>query len=305
LSVIVRFTFFFSDLVEAEITKRLEKVAQRIVLDVGGQRFATSRETLLRIPDTYFTALLGHDQWLPEADGSYFIDRNPIGFQQFLHYLRTGELFLDSFDPEMIHLLFSHFSYFLVPLPSPLGETLWTKQHWNCDFSSLKVYGNMLYLPLGGAVDEVCTLTSQPLNSFTGLLSVASMAIRIVRMIPRDPENLSIRIGLMWKDAATKFEEIASLQVATSWLRTFTHRTNFFNAAQPLPTFKKINEGSIFEVSFNFIRSSVCFGIDGERKFAYTVSSPLFPLETGGSRVRLRSLNLSLNVQVLDSSFLR
>lgn len=46
-----------------EMTKNAEKAKSKIVFDVGGQRFATTKETLLSQPDTYFSAMLGSDMW--------------------------------------------------------------------------------------------------------------------------------------------------------------------------------------------------------------------------------------------------
>lgn len=64
-----------------------------IHLNVGGQRFSTSRQTLTWIPDTFFTAMLnGLISTNRDEQGSIFIDRDPKLFSIILNYLRTKEL---------------------------------------------------------------------------------------------------------------------------------------------------------------------------------------------------------------------
>lgn len=66
----------------------------RIVrLNIGGYKYATTRATLLTIPNSYFAALL--DERVPTAKdekGAYFIDRDGQYFPPILTYLRTKEL---------------------------------------------------------------------------------------------------------------------------------------------------------------------------------------------------------------------
>ncbi|CAD6994561.1 unnamed protein product [Ceratitis capitata] len=62
-------------------------------LNVGGQRFSTSRQTLTWIPDTFFTALLsGRISSLRDETGAIFIDRDPSLFSIILNYLRTKDI---------------------------------------------------------------------------------------------------------------------------------------------------------------------------------------------------------------------
>ncbi|XP_037946809.1 BTB/POZ domain-containing protein KCTD3 [Teleopsis dalmanni] len=62
-------------------------------LNVGGQRFSTSRQTLTWIPDTFFTALLnGRISSLRDESGAIFIDRDPALFSIILNYLRTKDI---------------------------------------------------------------------------------------------------------------------------------------------------------------------------------------------------------------------
>ncbi|EQC40327.1 hypothetical protein SDRG_02228 [Saprolegnia diclina VS20] len=60
-----------------------------IVLDVGGTRFKTSWTTLRSVPGSRFDAIAS-GQWLPESDGSYFLDLDPKYFDRVLNHLRCG-----------------------------------------------------------------------------------------------------------------------------------------------------------------------------------------------------------------------
>jgi hypothetical protein len=64
----------------------------KVILDVGGEKYATSVDTLTREKDTFFTALFSK-QWQLERDTddkSIFIDRNGKIFTYILEYLRTN-----------------------------------------------------------------------------------------------------------------------------------------------------------------------------------------------------------------------
>jgi hypothetical protein len=67
--------------------------ADIINLNVGGQRFSTSRQTLTWISDSFFTAMLsGLISTNRDEQGYIFIDRDPKLFSIILNYLRTKEL---------------------------------------------------------------------------------------------------------------------------------------------------------------------------------------------------------------------
>eukprot|EP01006_Ploeotia_vitrea_P045459 TRINITY_DN66943_c10_g1_i11.p2 TRINITY_DN66943_c10_g1~~TRINITY_DN66943_c10_g1_i11.p2 ORF type:complete len:115 (-),score=18.04 TRINITY_DN66943_c10_g1_i11:645-989(-) len=51
---------------------------KRVSLNVGGQHFETTEETLVKEKETFFWAMLRSGQWQPDdSDGRYFIDRSP------------------------------------------------------------------------------------------------------------------------------------------------------------------------------------------------------------------------------------
>ena len=79
-------------------------------LNVGGQRFSTSRQTLTAIPDTFFTALLSgrissqrdglcgntRGDGTGTENGAIFIDRDPDLFRPILNFLRNRNLSLST-----------------------------------------------------------------------------------------------------------------------------------------------------------------------------------------------------------------
>ncbi|KAF8381370.1 hypothetical protein PRIPAC_70512 [Pristionchus pacificus] len=70
-----------------------------VSLNVGGCRFATSRQTLTWIPDTFFTSLLsGRVPTVRDDTGAIFIDRDPDVFRVILNYLRTKQIDISAVD---------------------------------------------------------------------------------------------------------------------------------------------------------------------------------------------------------------
>jgi hypothetical protein len=71
----------------------------KLHLDVGGFKFTTSLQTLTSVPDTYLASLFsGRFELTPDAEGSYFIDREGRYFDHILNYLRDPESFELSSD---------------------------------------------------------------------------------------------------------------------------------------------------------------------------------------------------------------
>ncbi|KAI1727139.1 BTB/POZ domain-containing protein [Ditylenchus destructor] len=76
---------------------------QIIHLNVGGQRFSTSRSTLSWVPDTFFTSLLsGRITSVEDGNGAIFIDRDPDLFRRILNYLRTKQVDLSNVNLSML-----------------------------------------------------------------------------------------------------------------------------------------------------------------------------------------------------------
>lgn len=79
------------------VAKKLEHVhfSSTIKLNVGGQHFSTSLQTLTKDTGSMLHAMFsGRFDTKPAEDGSYFIDRDGTNFRYILNYLRTGRLLL-------------------------------------------------------------------------------------------------------------------------------------------------------------------------------------------------------------------
>ncbi|CAF0961162.1 unnamed protein product [Rotaria sordida] len=87
----------------------------KILLDVGGEKFSTSVETLIREKNSFFTALFSK-QWHLERDSndkSIFIDRDGKLFNYILAYLRTNKISSDVWNNDSLRrLLITEAEYF-------------------------------------------------------------------------------------------------------------------------------------------------------------------------------------------------
>jgi hypothetical protein len=67
--------------------------SQIVKLNIGGYKYMTTKGTLCKQGDCYFTALLGGKySALKDEEGFYFVDRDGEYFKPILSFLRTGEL---------------------------------------------------------------------------------------------------------------------------------------------------------------------------------------------------------------------
>ena len=79
------------------VAKKLDHVhfSSTIKLNVGGQHFTTSLQTLTKDTGSMLHAMFSERfDTKPAKDGSYFIDRDGTHFRYILNYLRTGRLIL-------------------------------------------------------------------------------------------------------------------------------------------------------------------------------------------------------------------
>uniref|UniRef100_A0A671K193 BTB/POZ domain-containing protein KCTD3 n=1 Tax=Sinocyclocheilus anshuiensis TaxID=1608454 RepID=A0A671K193_9TELE len=121
-------------------------------------RFSSSRQTLTRVPDSFFSSLLsGRISTLKDETGAIFIDRDPSLFAPILNFLRTKELHPRSIDV----LLLMHEAEFY-------GITPLVRKLQLCDELDRSSCGNVLfngYLPPAGTSPEHRDIHSSCLQS--------------------------------------------------------------------------------------------------------------------------------------------
>ncbi|KAK6174617.1 hypothetical protein SNE40_017857 [Patella caerulea] len=71
------------------VTKATLMQLNRIVLNIGGTKYDTTQETLLNVPDSFFTFLFRVEP-IASNPSTYFIDRDPAHFRHVLNHLRRG-----------------------------------------------------------------------------------------------------------------------------------------------------------------------------------------------------------------------
>lgn len=119
---------------------------ETVLLDVGGQRFRTTRATLLKDDDCVLAKMFdGRLAPALQEDGCYFIDRDGTQFRHILNFLRDGSVALPA-DTQAIEEIRREASYYLLQglldaLPPPrLGA------------SSSLVSTLLVLLPVSGAL---------------------------------------------------------------------------------------------------------------------------------------------------------
>jgi hypothetical protein len=106
---------------DGERSRLLQASSSILRLNVGGQSFDTTRETLLGASSSFFERLIGtQDDGLGlsgaavDRDGRLFIDRSPEGFRLVLEWLR-GNTDCDSLDRATRELLLKEAVYYDLP----------------------------------------------------------------------------------------------------------------------------------------------------------------------------------------------
>ena len=65
---------------------------ERIVINIGGVRFETYKNTLKFIEDSRLAYMSEQNSDYDPIQNEYFFDRDPDSFQAILNYFRTGKL---------------------------------------------------------------------------------------------------------------------------------------------------------------------------------------------------------------------
>ena len=81
------------DKMEEDFPKLRQFTEDCVSLNVGGQIFMTSLQTLRKDSNSTLASMFsGRFEMTPRKDGTFFIDRDPTHFRYILNYLRTGKI---------------------------------------------------------------------------------------------------------------------------------------------------------------------------------------------------------------------
>ena len=93
-------------IIKEKLSKISSNTKSKIKLNVGGQIFTTSLETLTFEKGTFFSAMFSEQfDTKPDEDGEVFIDRDPKHFPLILSYLRNPTMMVDVSDLDEKRLL--------------------------------------------------------------------------------------------------------------------------------------------------------------------------------------------------------
>lgn len=77
----------------------------KIVLNIGGTKFETSKKTLTAVPQSLLERMVETTTFPVSAGGVYFIDRDPTHFRLILNYLRNVEEFGKNILPKDVRYI--------------------------------------------------------------------------------------------------------------------------------------------------------------------------------------------------------
>lgn len=87
---------------------------ERVILNIGGQRFETSKLTLSRYPESVLAELVSSEGVTPRYGNVYFVDRDPAHFRLVLNFMRNGMCDLRTLprDVRYLYELYYEASYY-------------------------------------------------------------------------------------------------------------------------------------------------------------------------------------------------
>ncbi|EQC32973.1 hypothetical protein SDRG_09498 [Saprolegnia diclina VS20] len=232
-----------------------------VTLNVGGTRFATFHETLLRFEGSYFHALL---QWPPTENGEYFLDFDPALFAPIMTYLRSGHLPLDSLAGGARDDFFELYDYLQLP---PLAA--WDPTHCHDDV-------------LLSAGDTVLA-KQRGFNAFVGAVAVTPL-----RRFCVSDNSVFVEVGYCPRDSSRKADAtvhgyVLSIEIDSAGEIHAVLKAYPAEAAQPLPPifvppFKATTSATTVVVTRD--DESISFEVNGvllNQRFS-DVPSALYPM---------------------------
>eukprot|EP01130_Rhizamoeba_saxonica_P002007 TRINITY_DN11818_c0_g1_i1.p1 TRINITY_DN11818_c0_g1~~TRINITY_DN11818_c0_g1_i1.p1 ORF type:complete len:324 (-),score=54.68 TRINITY_DN11818_c0_g1_i1:109-1080(-) len=107
--------------IKTMLDQEIDKAKYKVKLNVGGQIFVTSKTTLTKDKNSYFYGMISSNNWQPDEDGEYFIDRDPVVFNRILNYMRDGYLDVNGLSQRERYVLNKDLDYYCLQndIPTP------------------------------------------------------------------------------------------------------------------------------------------------------------------------------------------
>ena len=264
----------------ARLESHFETLPKIIKLNVGGKRFETAKENLLRHPGSYFFCMLSTDRYKTMEDGSYFIDRNPALFDRILDYLRSGKLDTEELTPRQLKLLKADFESYAINLPEelcdpPQPSLIWdpTKKSDNATYSE----NGLKVTKTSGDFDWNCGVI--------GNVKVDKYSVKIEKKLPRGGIGIGFTAGKVWKPNGENCKEngwfIAARNGTLYGIGGFENKA-YTNEIIENDIVTVIRDGTTIRFAIN--------GIDKGIAYENVPNEPLYPA------LDLGDLNVSLSI---------
>jgi BTB/POZ domain-containing adapter for CUL3-mediated RhoA degradation protein len=91
---------------------------RKIKLDIGGEKFTTTKDTLNKFKNSFFYAMIGSGKWSPDEDGCYFVDRDPTYFHHVMEYMRSGDTDFLTLGNKVLERVRQDFDFYQIAFPA-------------------------------------------------------------------------------------------------------------------------------------------------------------------------------------------
>lgn len=112
--------------VEAEAQKLFDSRPNKIKLNVSGQPIAISKSTVAKWKGSLLYCLVATNEFEPDSDGSFFLDRDPVYVNAVMDYLRGFDDDVDTKELDA-ELLAEEMKFFVVNQTSKCCSCC---EHW-------------------------------------------------------------------------------------------------------------------------------------------------------------------------------
>lgn len=228
--------------------------SKKVKLDVGGKIFCIARSQLIDTRARFLQAMVESDEWEPDSDGAYFIDRSPKHFDRVLNYVRFGKMSYAGLRQDEIETLQETLEFLQLfpdaqPVACDLGVT------WDPDTC---VDG--LHISQG---NRAITSTG-PTRSVRSLSPCVKFSVRL----DATGRHACVMVGFT---PEVGFTPHGHAYIYCGWY-LYLHDGKLYSSGNTYRHFRApVTEGSVVTCVFSRESNSISFQVDGEpSQVAYT-----------------------------------